>query len=278
MVAFISISTVAPILFRSAKASSSYGYGSRGVASSSHLAFEPPRRPKQTKAKYYNIMSASTNSNSINDRPTTDQEEVVVDAIPPLRYLGDKQLMQQQPPVTKEQLQSREFQQKLAMLPNAMKEYGGIGIAAPQVGWWARVFCFGIDGTNPRYPNANDLPLTMWINPKITWPSKETTNWMWEGCLSVPGMRGWVERPSEIILSGWDEKGVEREPRHLVGLAARIAQHELDHLDGILFPTCVPDEHFLVPQASMEARGGWEEDWPSPGSYKTPLGELCGEK
>ena len=64
----------------------------------------------------------------------------------------------------------------------------------------------------------------------------------------------------------------------LVGLAARIVQHELDHLDGILFPQCVPDQTFLVPQASIDGRGGWAADWPSRGSYKTSLGDLSNEK
>ena len=200
--------------------------------------------------------------------------------IPPLRYLGDKRLMQKQPPVTLEELQSNEFQQHLQILPLAQKHYGGIGIAAPQVGWWTRVFCFGIDGTNPRYPSAESLPLQLWINPEITWSSSSSdqTCWMWEGCLSVPGMRGWVERPCEVKLEGLDEWGHPREPQHLTGLAARIVQHEFDHLDGILFPSRVPSQTFLVPQASMDAREGWANDWPSPGAYKTPLGELCDEK
>lgn len=212
------------------------------------------------------VESASIDNNNDEDR------------IPPLRYLGDEQLMQKQPMVTLEELESEAFQAKLDMLPLAMKKYGGIGIAAPQIGLWTRVFCFGIDGSNPRYPEAQSLPLTVWINPKITWASDDTTCWMWEGCLSVPGMRGWVERPSEVILSGLDETGMEREPQHLTGLAARIAQHELDHLDGILFPQCVPDQNFLVPAASVEARDGWATDWPSPGSHRTALGGLCEEK
>lgn len=207
------------------------------------------------------------------DEIVADQD----DRVPPLRYLGDKQLMQQQPPVTQDELQTDALQQKLKMLPKAQTKYGGIGIAAPQVGWWARVFCFGIEGTNSRYPDANELPLTLWINPRITYSSTET-NWMWEGYLSVPGIRGWVERPSEIILSGWDEMGVERRPQKLKGLAARIAQHEFDHLDGILFPACVPSQDFLVPQASFDARDGWAKDWPSPGSYITLSGGLCNQK
>ena len=197
--------------------------------------------------------------------------------IPPLRYLGDERLMQRQPPVTREQVRSNEFQAELALLPAAMAHHGGIGIAAPQIGWRTRAFCFGIEGTNPRYPRAADLPLEVWVNPTLGSPSPDTC-WMWEGCLSVPGLRGWVERPAEVVLSGWDETGAERAPRRLTGLAARIAQHELDHLDGILFPRRVPDRSFLLPQASLEARSGWARDWPSPGSYRTPLGELCKEK
>lgn len=204
----------------------------------------------------------------------TDDAEMA--AVPPLRYLGDERLMQPQAPAARERVLSEEFQRMLGMLPLAMKRYGGIGIAAPQVGWWERAFCFGIDGTNPRYPNADDLPLTTWVNPRIAWSSDET-NWMWEGCLSVPGMRGWVERPTEVILEGWDENGTSQS-RRLVGLAARIAQHELDHLDGILFPGRVPSQDFLVPQASIDARDSWAKDWPSPGSYRTPLGDLCDER
>lgn len=206
-----------------------------------------------------------------------DDSIEIEDSIPPLRFLGGERLMQKQPAVTLEELQSEEFQARLQMLPQAMKKYGGIGIAAPQVGWWTRVFCFGIDGTNPRYPKAQSIPLGMWINPKITWSSEEK-NWMWEGCLSVPGMRGWVERPVEVVMEGMDENGQPREPQHLKGLAARVAQHELDHLDGVLFTHCVPDQTFLVPQASMNARDGWAPGWPSKGSYKTALGELCDEK
>lgn len=264
-----SIVTITLILSQGTKA---FVHGSKGVASLiHHRAFEPTRRPKQLTNN--NKIRTTMASSSENVDETTDQD----DRVPPLRYLGDEQLMQQQPLVTQDQVQSKEFQQKLKMLPKAMKEYGGIGIAAPQVGWWTRVFCFGVDGSNPRYPNANELPLTMWINPRITWSSKDT-NWMWEGCLSVPKMRGWVERPSEIILSGWNEMGVEREPQKMVGLAARIAAHEIDHLDGILFPKCVPSQDFLVPQASVDARDGWAKDWPSPGSYKTSMGDLCDEK
>lgn len=205
-------------------------------------------------------------------------DEEIEDAVPvpPLRFLGDERLMQSQPSVPPDEIKTDAFRAKLDMLKRAMGQYGGIGIAGPQVGWWTRVFCFGIEGTNPRYPAAASMPLTFWINPEISWSSDET-NWMWEGCLSVPGMRGWVERPTEVVLTGLDEKGEPIE-RKLTGLAARVAQHELDHLDGVLFPQLVPGSEFLLPQASMDAREGWAKDWPSPGSCKTLLGDLCDEK
>ncbi|CAK0848630.1 unnamed protein product [Prorocentrum cordatum] len=157
-----------------------------------------------------------------------------------------------------------------------MGVYGGIGIAAPQIGWWTRAMCFGINGSNPRYPDAGSVPFQFWVNPEIVWSSSDT-NWMWEGCLSVPGMRGWVERPKEVRLRGLDERGVEREVS-MSGLEARVAQHELDHLDGTLFPERVTGARFLVPQQVFDAREGWAEDWPSPGSRRTGPGGLCDEQ
>lgn len=193
--------------------------------------------------------------------------------VPPLRFLGDRQLMQPSPPLSLSSILDEHTTSKLSMLTRAMHAYGGIGIAAPQVGWWARVFCFGVEGGNARYSGAGEIPFTIWINPEIVW-SSEHTNWMWEGCLSVPSIRGWVERPAECVLRGLDERGVEKEVR-LEGLPARIAQHELDHLDGLLFPHRVEDKAYLVPQASFEARERWAEGWPSPGSRRTGPGELC---
>ena len=113
----------------------------------------------------------------------------------------------------------------------------------------------------------------MWLNPSIDTSVATETNWMWEGCLSVPGLRGWVERPCECILQGLDENGVQRELR-LEGLAARIAQHEYDHLDGVLFPQRTPGVQFVVPQASFDAKESWAENWPSEGSRHTGAGQL----
>lgn len=194
-------------------------------------------------------------------------------AVPPLRYLGDPQLMQVQPEVA---AQTGDFQQRLQILKEAMGTYGGIGIAAPQIGWWVRVMCFGIEDGNPRYPAAPPVPFQYWINPEITWSSEETS-WMWEGCLSVPGMRGWVQRPREVRMKGLDEHG-EMQEVHMKDLPARIAQHELDHLDGILFPFRVDSPKLLVSQPVFDTKDQWATDWPTPGSYRTKAGDLSLEK
>ena len=194
------------------------------------------------------------------------------DAVPPLRFLGDAQLMQPQAEMRVADVGTEACQEIVSTLRRAMKHYGGIGIAAPQIGLWTRVFVFGVDGSNPRYAGAESVPFQVWVNPRITWASAET-NWMWEGCLSVPGLRGWVERPREVRLIGIDEHGTEREVA-LTGLPARIAQHELDHLDGVCFPQRTPGAAFIVPQASMDAREEWAAKWPSDGSRRTALGKL----
>ena len=196
------------------------------------------------------------------------------DRIPPLRYLGDPDLMVPQPEV--ERVQAEETQNRLAILRAAMGKYGGIGIAAPQIGWWVRAMCYGIEEGNPRYAAAPPVPFQYWINPGITWFS-EDTSWMWEGCLSVPGMRGWVQRPREIRMRGLDERGETREV-HLKDLPARIAQHEFDHLDGVLFPMRVESPNLLVSQAVFDGKETWATNWPSPGSYLTKAGELSMEK
>ena len=196
-------------------------------------------------------------------------------AVPPLRYLGDPDLMQPHPEVN-EAVQGEEFQSRLKILREAMGTYGGIGIAAPQIGWWVRAMCFGIQDGNPRYPAAPPVPFQYWINPEVTWSSEETS-WMWEGCLSVPGMQGWVERPQAIRMKGLDETGEAMEV-HFRGLPARIAQHELDHLDGVLFPSRVESANLLVPHAIFEGKETWAADWPTPGAFRTKAGDLSLEK
>lgn len=193
--------------------------------------------------------------------------------LPPLVIIGDADLMRPQPAVENAALDTPQFQQKLEQLRHAMVHYQGIGIAAPQIGWAARVFCLGIDNPSSRYPQAPAIEFGFWINPEMTAASRKTV-WAWEGCLSVPGMRGWVERPAEIQVYGLDERGQPREAR-FAGFAARVWQHEFDHLDGVLYPQRVSHGRWLVPEVTLQNQHTWPSGWPSPGAAATPPGQLC---
>ena len=119
-----------------------------------------------------------------------------------------------------------------------MHASGGIGLAAPQIGVGLRVMIFGVTA-NPRYPDAEPVPETVLINPEYE-VLEQDTEAGWEGCLSVPGMRGYVERPAGIRYRGRNQYGepVEREAS---GFHAIVFQHEYDHLDGILYPDRLED-------------------------------------
>ena len=135
---------------------------------------------------------------------------------------------------------------KLLMLiqdmKDTMEEYGGVGIAAPQIGCNQRVVMFGFE-KNPRYPNEQPLPFTVLINPTINVLSNEMAD-DWEGCLSVPGLRGLVSRYNHIEYSGYDLEG-NLITRKAEGFHARVLQHECDHLDGILYPQRLKDLRFF---------------------------------
>jgi peptide deformylase len=122
---------------------------------------------------------------------------------------------------------------------DTMQAEDGAGIAAPQIGVLKRVVIFGVENENPRYPNRGAVPTTVLINPVITPTGYEIENG-WEGCLSVPGMRGLVPRINKIHYRGYDQHGniVEREAE---SFHARVVQHECDHLDGILYPQRIED-------------------------------------
>lgn len=123
-------------------------------------------------------------------------------------------------------------------MKDTMIEEGGIGIAAPQIGCNQRVLMFGFEN-NQRYPKEAPIPFTILINPVITILSNAMVDG-WEGCLSVPGLRGLVSRYHEIQYSGYNEKG-QKITRVVDGFHARVVQHEYDHLDGILFPQRIKD-------------------------------------
>ena len=115
-----------------------------------------------------------------------------------------------------------------------MKDAQGAGLAAPQVGESIQLVIFGVD-KNERYPDAEEVPFTVLINPVIT-PLTQEKEDDWEGCLSVPGMRGVVPRYRTINYKGFDQYGNEIN-RNAEGFYARVVQHECDHLFGILYPS-----------------------------------------
>ncbi len=121
---------------------------------------------------------------------------------------------------------------------DTMAHLNGAGLAAPQIGVSLRVVIFGVTA-NPRYPDVEEVPDTVLINPEIT-PLGDEMEEGWEGCLSVPGMRGWVPRWSSLRYAGCDEQG-RRFERSVSGFHARVVQHECDHLDGILYPMRIRD-------------------------------------
>ena len=123
-------------------------------------------------------------------------------------------------------------------MKDTMLEEGGVGIAAPQIGCNKRVIIFGFE-ENSRYPNEKSVPFTILINPAYKILSNEMVD-AWEGCLSVPGLRGLVPRYNQIEYSGYDPEG-NLITRIAEGFHARVVQHEYDHLDGILFPQRLKD-------------------------------------
>ncbi|EXI78283.1 MAG: Peptide deformylase [Candidatus Accumulibacter appositus] len=157
-------------------------------------------------------------------------------AVRPVLRMGDARLWQQARAV--EQFATAELAALIVDLEDTMRELDGAGLAAPQIGVDLRVVIFGIDA-NPRYPDAEAVPHTVLINPVLTPLSTEVEE-AWEGCLSVPGLRGCVPRWKHLRYSGFDPSGRPIE-RSVCDFHARVVQHECDHLDGILYPMRMTD-------------------------------------
>ena len=156
--------------------------------------------------------------------------------IRPVLRMGDPRLWQTSLPI--EQFDTKELHDLLHDMRDTMAHLNGAGLAAPQIGVPLRVVIFGV-AVNPRYPDIDPVPDTVLINPALTPLSSEEEEG-WEGCLSVPGMRGWVPRFSKLRYSGYDETG-KRFEREVEGFHARVVQHEVDHLDGVLYPMRIRD-------------------------------------
>ena len=150
--------------------------------------------------------------------------------------MGDPRLLAVSAPVT--EFGTPELKQLIVDMQDTMHHLSGAGLAAPQIGVSLRVVMFGVDH-NPRYPDAEEVPFTVLVNPKLVMLTREVDE-DWEGCLSVPGMRGVVPRYTKLRYTGFDIEGNPIE-RVAEGFHARVVQHECDHLDGILYPQRMTD-------------------------------------
>jgi peptide deformylase len=157
-------------------------------------------------------------------------------AVRTVRKMGDPVLLQRAAEVDK--FDTPELHALIQDMHDTMEAMDGAGIAAPQIGVSLRVVIFGV-GKNPRYPDAEQVPYTVLINPKLTPLGSEMEDG-WEGCLSVPGLRGIVPRHARLHYTGLDQYGNVID-RIASGFHARVVQHECDHLDGILYPMRIKD-------------------------------------
>jgi peptide deformylase len=157
-------------------------------------------------------------------------------AVRPVLKMGDPLLLQVAQPVR--QFDTPELHALLADMQETMAALNGAGLAAPQIGVSQQVVIFGVS-SNPRYPQAEDVPYTVLINPQLE-PLADEMEEGWEGCLSVPGMRGLVPRYTNLRYRGFDPRGAAID-RSVQGFHARVVQHEVDHLNGVLYPMRIRD-------------------------------------
>ena len=147
--------------------------------------------------------------------------------------MGHPTLRQRAKSLQKRDLTKARFKNLLSDMVDTLRDYGGVGLAAPQINEGLRVVIIEIRDKNLRYGVQELFPLTVFVNPEIELIDSQTEGF-WEGCLSIPGMRGYVERPQNVSVSFIDELG-ESVTLDLHGFPATVLQHELDHLDGILY-------------------------------------------
>ena len=152
--------------------------------------------------------------------------------------MGDPRLLRVAPPVPDAMIGSAELDALVADMFDTMHAADGVGLAAPQIGVDLQLVIFGFEHSE-RYPDALEVPQTILLNPVIT-PLSQDMEEGWEGCLSVPGLRGAVNRYSLIRYQGVDPHGVPID-RRAEGFHARVVQHECDHLIGRLYPSRITD-------------------------------------
>lgn len=157
-------------------------------------------------------------------------------AIKPVLKMGEPRLLEVAQKVKK--FSTPELDTLIQDMHETMEALNGAGLAAPQIGVGLQVVIFGVK-RNPRYPDAEEVPYTVLVNPELA-PLTVETEEDWEGCLSVPGLRGMVPRFARLRYRGRDQYGRPID-RSVEGFHARVVQHECDHLQGILYPMRITD-------------------------------------
>ena len=158
--------------------------------------------------------------------------------------MGHPVLRQLARPVTVEELRSDALRALVADMIDTLRDYGGIGLAAPQVGESIRLALIEIPDGLTRYTTTEPMPLTVFVNPTTEVLDPATAGY-WEGCLSIPGLRGYVERPQHVRVRYTDLDGDEH-VLELKGFLATVFQHEFDHLDGTLYVDRIKDSRLLA--------------------------------
>ena len=154
--------------------------------------------------------------------------------------MGEPLLLQVAEPV--DRFDTLELHALIQDMQDTMKHLNGAGLAAPQIGVSLQVVIFGFE-KNQRYPDADEVPFTVLLNPHLM-PLSDDKEDGWEGCLSVPGMRGVVPRYTNLRYQGFDQYGSVID-RNVNGFHARVVQHECDHLQGILYPMRIKDFRYF---------------------------------
>lgn len=171
-------------------------------------------------------------------------------AIRPILRMGHPLLRKRSREITVPEIQSQWFKTLILDMTETMRAALGAGLAAPQIGELVRVCVIEFQDDSPRYPGRGNQALKVFINPVLHLDMTAPVAGYWEGCLSVPGLRGYVERPTRLRLRYLDETGTSQES-DADGFLATVLQHEFDHLDGILYVDRIKSSHHLSFQEEL---------------------------
>ncbi len=176
--------------------------------------------------------------------------------------MGHPTLRQVARPLSVDELGTNETKELVDDMLDTLHEAGGVGLAAPQVNESLRLAILEIPGGSSRYGDIPPMPLTVFVNPEIEVLGKEEAGF-WEGCLSIPGLRGYVERPQHVIVRAMDLQG-KTFRIELEGFLATVFQHEFDHLDGRLYVDHIRDSRKLIFEDMLSLQGDPDTQDPRP--------------